>query len=73
MRGESAFGSKSDSESATGIDALQGETPSPEWIAGNRLSRMQTKTHSMISHSDSVRTRHGTAFRSFINTSETHR
>lgn len=37
VRGESAFGSRSPSESPSvpgpGIDAMQSETPSPEWIA----------------------------------------
>ena len=33
VRGESAFGSAADSETAPGIDGVQGESPSPEWIA----------------------------------------
>lgn len=33
LRGESAFGSNSNSISAFGIDGVQGDTPSPEWIA----------------------------------------
>ena len=33
VRGESAFGSHSSLENALGIDAVQGESPSPEWIA----------------------------------------
>ncbi|MEQ1827511.1 MAG: ECF-type sigma factor [Pirellula sp.] len=33
VRGESAFGSHSSSGNALGIDAVQGESPSPEWIA----------------------------------------
>ena len=33
LRGESAFGANANSDAAFGIDAVQGETPSPEWIA----------------------------------------
>ena len=33
LRGESAFGSNADSGTAPGIDGVQGESPSPEWIA----------------------------------------
>ncbi len=33
LRGESAFGTNADSVAAFGIDAVQGETPTPEWIA----------------------------------------
>ena len=33
VRGESAFGSYSNSVSAFGIEGVQGDTPSPEWIA----------------------------------------
>ena len=33
VRGESAFGSNADSVTGLGIDAVQGESPSPEWIA----------------------------------------
>lgn len=33
VRGESAFGSSLPSESGPGIDSMQSETPSPEWIA----------------------------------------
>lgn len=33
VRGESAFGSPSSSGCALGIDAVQSESPSPEWIA----------------------------------------
>ena len=33
VRGESAFGSNLDSGTAPGINGVQGESPSPEWIA----------------------------------------
>jgi len=33
VRGESAFGSNADSGTALGIDGVQGESPSPEWLA----------------------------------------
>ena len=33
LRGESAFGSNSNSASAFGIEGVRGDTPSPEWIA----------------------------------------
>jgi DNA-directed RNA polymerase specialized sigma24 family protein len=33
VRGESAFGSHSSSGTALGIDVVQGESPTPEWIA----------------------------------------
>ena len=33
LRGESAFGSNSNSVTAFGIEGVQGDTPSPEWIA----------------------------------------
>ena len=33
LRGESAFGASANSDAAFGIDAVQAETPSPEWIA----------------------------------------
>jgi len=33
VRGESAFGLSADSGTALGIDGVQGESPSPEWIA----------------------------------------